>query len=418
MYIAPPKENFFLGKYSQSIQSKVFNDNGKPGIIYIGFLPLMLSAYWLYILLKRRALKEKEDAFLIVASTFLFILAIIAFWFSLKPRFHVLGKSFVNPAYFIALITPAWRVFGRLFAIVSIAISITSGLGLKNLLKFTHSVPRKVIIFATASALLVLDIHAFPATSLTYTFDYSKDVPAVYLWLRNEPNIKAIAEYPLDEPPQGKYLSDYYTFQTISNKPLLNSFLPNSNNASFRRSIAGINDPQTIPVLRALEVGLVNVRSNELEKPYDIPSVSDNSVQNIFKHKDKHPIDSYIIAPGLAASYALVINDLKYYQVFLSEKGNAEYKMPGKVQLSLKQLSKPKASSNESVSVSLNLKADKERNSIIIQNGRLLWSGRLNTSPVGASFKADPKQEISILTEENEQDLAHLSLSSLNAQEL
>jgi hypothetical protein len=407
MYIVPTVNFPFVGEHIQGIQKKLFNDDSKPGLIFLGYSVIALSVVGLHSIWKDYRIKKASakglNQELLVGWT-LVILAILAFWFSLKPNAMLFGAQINNPSSFIITLTPAWRVFGRLYAIVDIAMVILASIGLYRI---TLRYPaKKFVFFGLVMLILIFELRAFPATNSTDAFNYS-DSPAVYSWLKTQPDIRGIAEYPLDEPPQGKFLADYYTFQTISGKPILNSFIPNSPQSGLRRSIAGINDPQTIPVLRALGIDLVNIRQTDQE------SNRSNELESIFSHTtSKHPFDSFLVKDGKVASYALIIPTLKYYQLKISTDGTAKFLIGNNTNLLVLKLPTQTVNS-EPQTVSFSISADTNRQASIIQNGSVLWSGVIDQSVKPIEMKALVGVPITIITQESPQEIAHITLSNL-----
>lgn len=257
-FLNTARGNIWLDSQTYSAQPSMYIN--PKGILFLGIsvISVALIGLWLTYLEYRKHRKKINSSRPLFFDTWaVAILLIIATWVSLRPRFSVFGITFYNPSSIIIYLTSYWRVFGRLYVLVAIAFAVLSGLGLAKILK--KYTAHRYWIFGICLLILVFELRVFVAHTTPPKFDY-REAPIVYTWLKNNPDINALAEYPLDEPPQGKYLAHYYTFQQISGKPILNTFLPNSPQTPLRRSIAGINDPQTLPVLRALGINLVNIR--------------------------------------------------------------------------------------------------------------------------------------------------------------
>ncbi|MEO5627715.1 MAG: hypothetical protein ABIQ89_02405 [Candidatus Saccharimonadales bacterium] len=372
----------------------------KPsGLIFLGYSVLLLALLGVWFIWRdRKNISPKSNTLLqtqLFFGTTLLILSFLSIWFSLKPTAVIGGLVIHNPSDLIIKLTPTWRVFGRLYAVASIGLAGLAGLGLSKLLKLYPT--KKAIIIAASFGILIIELWSYPA-SFTPSFNYTK-APPVYGWLNNNSAIKAIAEYPLDEPPQGKYLSDYYTFQEISNKPLLNTFLPNSPQSGLRRSLAGINDPQTIPVLRALGIGLVNIRPQDpLNHKPDIRKVAGSNVnlKKVFSYTgDEHWVDSFLILPGKVAKHALTIPRLQYFQVSINPEGTATYAVGDDTVLSVIKVGQ-KENSSGPVDVAFKINADAAYAANITQGGDSIWSGTINEQTQDIILTVDPAKPIII----------------------
>src|SRR5690606_26009953 len=85
------------------------------------------------------------------------------------------------------------------------------------------------------------------------TFDYNSDVPKIYNYIRDNPEIEAIAEYPLDRLGiESDAIVYYLTMQKVHGKKILNSAAIKDVNEELHISIRDLSDPQTIPALRTL----------------------------------------------------------------------------------------------------------------------------------------------------------------------
>jgi hypothetical protein len=414
MYFMPTKFFPVAGNYAQGFQNRHFNNSGDPGLIFIGFSVIFLASYgcwhfW-YDYKKNRQESTSTDSNLFVVWTTAFIV-VFGIWFSLRPRDSIFGIPIYNPSAIVTALTPSWRVFGRLYSLVAMGFAVLAGLGLTKLTTKHHT--RRYWIIAASLLFLVLELRSFPYSSLVTTFNYQQ-APPVYSWLKNNSQISAVAEYPLDSPPQGAYLGDYYTFQTISGKPIINTLRPDSPETALRRSIYGINDPQTLPVLRALGINLVNIRpTNPKDMSTDMrpAALNNNELMRIFSYESsEHPVDSFTIKPGKRASYALEIPTIQYYQISPTHAGITNYLVGNNTLLSIIKL--PGAAERSSVTASFNVTADSERQVSLIQNGRVVWNGVLNPQKRVVSFEASTSHNITIYVQETSQPI-QLTISRL-----
>ena len=375
-------------------------------LLFVGYTVLLLAmiGVWQWrraFVSKQRHQEAKSRQFIAVWS--MALLAIVSIWTSLRPVSTVAGFDIYNPSKLIIALTPTWRVFGRLYMLAIVALGILAAIGLDKLLK--HTGKKRYIIYGLFSVLLVAELAFFQVTAQQKTYNYRADTPHIYRWLKENNDVRAIAEYPLDELPQGSYLSDYYTYQQISHKPILNSLLPNSPQAGLRRSIAGINDPQTMPVLRALGIDLVNLRppNRETARPDIAQAARQNqNLQFLFNHNyPKNSVSSFMVKPGTKANYALTLPQLQYFQIELLADGTARYNVDDDVRMDIIEL--PKAATRKFVTVSFTASSNEDRAASIVQNGRTIWQGSLTTKPQNIQFEASSKYPFVIHTERKTQ---------------
>ncbi len=383
-------------------------------LIYIGTIIFILSIIGSYFTL-RNIYKSKTNNYDFrtnIAGWTSIFLVIVSGLVSLKPIFYIWGHRVYTPSWIIIHFTESWRVFGRLYVLVDTGVVVLAAIGLYYISRKNKKAGQFLLILSFM--LLVVDFSILKIDRPIPVYNYTK-APAVYKWLKENKSVKATAEYPLDEMPQGAYLSQYYTFQEISSKPMVNSMLPNSDKASLRRSIAGINDPQTLPILRALGVGVVNIRPaapNNFSLTYRHSIKNNNELQHIFSYNTPaFWLDSYVIKPGRVTRYALKIRDIKYFQVKVDDYGHAKYMVDNNPILDIEKL--PGVNSKtENITVSLVASADSVRDLKITQGSRVLWSGVLRTKPELLLFSASTSAPIRFSNEKNTSP-THIEISQL-----
>lgn len=126
--------------------------------------------------------------------------------------------------------------------------------------------------------------------------------------------MKVIAEYSLDEDPQTIMPTYYLTYQKIHGKQLINSDRSVSPEAPIRQSIRNIEDPQTLPTLRALGADTVIIHGIEhglsvpgltlIDYEESRPSTSNPAFGDV---KPIYPIAVYHIDSGPRAGYVLAL---------------------------------------------------------------------------------------------------------------
>lgn len=213
------------------------------------------------------------------------------------------------PSSILLELTSTWRILSRFYILVNIALVILVAI----ILHFIAQ--KKIFSKKTSTALFVLIVlsvfiqnQAFkPFSGSQATFNYAKDLPSVNLFLRDQTAIQSIAGYPLDKMGESGAISIFLTAQTINKKNLLNSANPNSDLESVRFSIKDFTDPQTLSVLRGLDIDAVLILGLT---PNDIANVSGLDVLKYEYFKDSLTGGNYIVArilPGPIANEVIVL---------------------------------------------------------------------------------------------------------------
>lgn len=187
------------------------------------------------------------------------LLLVIGITFGLPPT-KIFGIP--TPMHVLFEFTTTWRTLARIFMLVNLALVVFASAALyfytrnKNISRRLKLIGYIVILLA-----VFVEYQAFPAFkgNTLYTFSYKKDTPPVYNWLKTQDNIQAVAEYPMESYGESDAPTYYLSMQFVHDKQILNSPSPNSSMEVFRRSIKNINDPQTLPALRALGIDAVVV---------------------------------------------------------------------------------------------------------------------------------------------------------------
>lgn len=188
------------------------------------------------------------------------------------PPVHILGVPL--PSLILVSITNTWRAISREYVVVNIAMTV---LFIIALTYFNHALKlkrvTKVIIYTIIFLFILVQYqtyHPFQGFELS-KFSYSNS-PVGYFWLKEQKNIKAIAEYPIEKASEASSHGYYLTMQLVHKKPILNSAITNSPGDSTTSSNKNLADPQTVPVLHSLGIDAIVVHGVdpvEIEKiPY------------------------------------------------------------------------------------------------------------------------------------------------------
>jgi hypothetical protein len=256
-----------FGSYQQQVHDSLYifaNGNVSEDTVGISLLMLLVIALFLIVIswekLQHRRLRIgaliEYDPWLVVAGGL--AVGITAGVMALPPV-HVLGIPL--PSYILLALTSTWRVLSREYVVVNIAVTLLFSVALTY---FSHALQFKRITKAILYSLLFLFIfvqyqtyHPFKGLE-SANFSYS-NAPEGYYWLRNQKDIQAVAEYPIEKPTEANSHGYYLTMQLIHKKPLLNSAIANGPDETIRSSIKNLSDPQTIPILHSLGIDTVAI---------------------------------------------------------------------------------------------------------------------------------------------------------------
>ena len=191
--------------------------------LYLGYLPLGLAIiavieWW-----------RKEKKAIIVP--FLGISAVLFFFFSLQPMFHVYKLKIPNLGYFAYQVLPMFRVYARMGIVVLAAVAVLAGFGVRSLLKKITG--QKYIFLLTVICVLVV-LFEYINVPPFHNIDLSK-TPAVYCWLAAEPEETVVVEYPFVRSADAQN-SEYLFYQTRHKKILINGAADGSLAEAFRRA--------------------------------------------------------------------------------------------------------------------------------------------------------------------------------------
>jgi len=166
-----------------------------------------------------------------------------------------------TPSYALLEITTTWRTLTRFYVIVNFAtitlFTVVLMFALSNLKKYKKIIKIIFVLIILSVFVEYLAFRPFTGNKLS-TFDYSKDVPVVYNWLRDQNDIKVVAEYPIERSGgESNAMAFYLSMQVAHKKILFNGNIPISEEEDLRASLKDLSDPQTLPVLRAVGVDAV-----------------------------------------------------------------------------------------------------------------------------------------------------------------
>jgi glycosyltransferase involved in cell wall biosynthesis len=384
-YLLPADNTPFLpSSYELWRQRILHGSNFSESTLYVGFSVLALTALaWVWYVRKPKdapVLRGLSTPFLLTVFSFG---AFVTFMFSLAPKAHLFGHNIPMPSWFIIHVTAMWRVFGRLFVVVDTCLVILAAIGLYLIIR---KMPRGKQAFITLLVVLFAFIE-FMTQSRAAVWSY-RTIPDVYPWLSKQSNVKIIAEYPLGEPPS-QSISDYLTYQQISNKAIFNTSDSASTERAMHLSMGGLADAQTLPILRTL--GIDVVLSHRMPAPAGIGLTQ---LRYDKSHYNDDNVWTYKIEPGTKATYALMAQD-GFHAPIIGKDSLSRIGMGSHGILGFKRLIS--GSDPTTVHVSFDAAAtDKPQLVTVAQEGIVRWQGTI-TKNTHLQFDADPRIALDII---------------------
>jgi hypothetical protein len=172
---------------------------------------------------------------------------------SLPRGISPLGFEIPMPSALLSQFVEPWRVYSRLFVVVSLGIAVLAAIGLARLLS---SVPRRAVPFAAVAigALVVFDL------GMTQT-SFPAEPPPVYKELAALPGAEPRVEYPLTPPVQAPHLA-YIFYTQAAERPLVNGGRAGTTGGSFDARLQDPQSPWTAPALAGLGARWVVLHSH------------------------------------------------------------------------------------------------------------------------------------------------------------
>ncbi len=172
-----------------------------------------------------------------------------------------------TPSYILLEITSTWRTLTRLYVPANFAVitlfSIILTYIVANFSKYRKTLK---VLFIMIFLIVFVEYQAFKPFigNKLSTFSYKTDVPQIYSWLRDQQDIKVVAEYPTERAGgESNAMAYYLSMQNVHKKVLFNSNNPLAYEEDLRASLKDISDIQTLRVLRGTGVDHVIIHGVE-----------------------------------------------------------------------------------------------------------------------------------------------------------
>lgn len=271
------------------------NHYSNPGeySLYLGVISLALAAYAVAIFIRRSTKLSKEYSFIRWVAGACLSIIVFSGLLSLVPAFKLAGRTITLPSGVVGQFVSLWRVYARLYMVVSIAVATLAAIGLWQLSLRIKNPRKALLLIAVLSVVAFIDLLPINPFSRTDEQSLVNDAYPTYSWLAGQSDITAVAAYPLLEHP---FNSSYFGDQVMHKKQLLNSVSVKSNR-ELHRALTGLLDPQTLGGLKAL--GLNHILGYQIpadQSPLLIRQFGDFGA-SVFKIDDSVRPLSHILVP-------------------------------------------------------------------------------------------------------------------------
>ncbi|HSX36470.1 MAG TPA: hypothetical protein VLH84_06075 [Patescibacteria group bacterium] len=272
--------------------------------MYLGLVLVGLVIYTMYYFWKRRGVKKlKETRVNKLTIGILLLIAGVAFVMTLPPYVRLHGHRLPLPTGVLSKLVQYWRVYSRLVLLIDVVLLPVAATGLAILLKSVHGRAKQWGLLA-----LVIFVTLFEYLSFNpfhrHDIWYYGNLSSANTWLAQQRDVSVIADYPLVDEPAGE-ASLYTTEQQVNHKQMINAGSITAVGAPLRASIMGLNDPQTLPVLKAL--GVQAIMTHEIPNDVGTPGLVLAYSASVGDAGYAHDVNVFKIAGDIpAAKYALV----------------------------------------------------------------------------------------------------------------
>ncbi len=232
---------------------------------YLGVMPTTLYILGIFIILLSVRMFRKNKTINLTLQQHLLFIAVLAVplvivWM-LPPTAQFMGYTIRFPMAYLIEVTAYWRVPSRVILALQPLVIIAAVLSLSWLInKLKLSKKNGYIVIGVVGLLVALEY----LTVVNRPPFSTSMMPKAYTWLRQQDDIKAVAELPIFDRPIE--VSGYYVFaQMIHNKPIVNSSLSKAP-IGMLNPLGYDSNPETINFVKARGVDAVITHGKTCER--------------------------------------------------------------------------------------------------------------------------------------------------------
>ena len=273
-YLLPSKHNPFLGWLIPDFgMSPLKGHRYTEHTLYLGYSLIFLAGYAFYCVVRKIGAIGTNKDYRHIACLFS-VISIVAIILS-APPFIPLGDYQINyqtreviaeykiylPQYFLYKIFPMFRTYAKMGAIVLLAVCVMAAFGLKEILNRINTQKGKYIFLSLFALVIFVEYAEFPPFRLTKVKE-----PEVYRWLASQQSDFAIVEYPLGASDDPYTTYEYYFYQRIHKKYLVNGATKGTPADEFRKEVIDISRDETVAKLSGIGVKYIFVHKDKYIK--------------------------------------------------------------------------------------------------------------------------------------------------------
>lgn len=354
--------------------------NYAESTVYVGVVVMTLAAVALIGLLYKKARRTifRDNLSYAYVTSLVALVGIVCVILSLPSVATVFGHSFRTPVWWLIDITSNWRVLARFFIVIQPLWVILAAIGLYFV---TQNIGRKKFYVVGVICCFAAFIEYVPVT--THRPDnIVKDSPRIYGQIKEDPNVKVLAEYPLLD---FNLTPITFTEQQLHGKPVYNANDSSIIKNEFNQSIAGLNNIQTLGVLKGRGVTHISIygakANNEALVAYTLKegTKSVKGDPRVYSISADVVPRTWVLIPRAGFNMATVSKDQLSHHV-LGQTGTLAI-------VPVKPGVKPGASYEVSFDIAaFNVPMADVR---VKQAGKILWEGAITGSPRNITFQAN-----------------------------
>lgn len=380
-----PAYNNILMPDSYGVWRQAHNhfSNASETTLYIGCALLLLAIGSLTLLFskKLRSIKLRPNLTLGFLIGILAATIAVCLVFAIPSKMTLFNHSFRTPLWYFVNIIENWRVFARFFLVIhplTVTLAAASLFVLSKRLSYKKFIALILIIFAVT-------VVEYMPSPVRPGGDLNKNTPAVFMQLRDDPQVKAIAEYPLTELI---HTPATFTFQQVHKKPVFNANDSAIILSPLNRSITAINDEQALGVLKAR--GITHIVSYEVD-------LSSNRLLTPYGSQ-QGPVRAYAINQDVIPRYFALVPQAGFEYAGIDDNQVSHHVVATSGSLRIIDIDNQiRTPSKNVLQTSFDIKAFTKDDAevTLMQNGQVLWTGTATQDTGRVRFEAQ-KGDITI----------------------
>jgi len=211
--------------------------------LFLGYSVILLGSMGAFSMLKRGTSSSRNLGVFLIATLFTGVAL------SMPPTLSVLGASLPMPQTVLRQLVPWVRTYARFGGLPITALAVLSGVGLSWLLSKSRKRGVRLAVTAVFALAICFEYADMPPVNVQNTGQYE----AVYYWLRDQADVRVVAEYPLSVQPESSEAGTttwdtYEAFlnQRLHGKALFNGAPYLSHSYLMKVGLEDLTDP-TVP---------------------------------------------------------------------------------------------------------------------------------------------------------------------------